>query len=695
MAVAEPACFAPRPAASTLRKAAKWLLSFRANGLWSAGTPKASQDFQPVTVVCISDTHNLQPTLPPGDLLIHAGDATTDLLLDEDIVAEHPEHRDPEGRTRNDLEFGSVTYIQDGSITLTFAKGKRVLNVYGSPWTPRYGTSAFQYPRETDVWSHRVPSSTNILVTHGPPAGFNDIKASAGSRGEQTVTFDAAQLLYDDIVEDTRGWEAMPLLALAVLWSYVRLLFGLKVQSTRMMNAAVVDGMKKDVALDALVGRPTYQTRVRKPLVWQIKSRIAAVGTSGTFKKLCAAFDREPGRSSQRLRVHDCGDEECPFAKLNTSPAQVDSGNDSPSKRPVHGVGADRAASCHAQSSTKRRHRGQSGSDEHAEAGASIPTPIPAERINENTSVSLPRNVDYLAQIQSHMETTARQSAHEPVAPRSEYRYTSDHARGSNNALRNQTLGVWLDSVAEQLPQQATTTIQAQYIHGLPAGAGALTVDLDNPGLDQVVFGTTNRRRRGQASDHARTSALLSAIPETTMFGSSALPGQTSVHRLVPASFAHSPVLSAPSAGLPSLYSGGATADHSPWFPFTPDAPTDEHIVAIDNALESRAATQALEEACAQVNAILIPMHQGHALKHDDERASPSVDRADAVAMLASPTREAATVPPAEPLASTSSDKRKRQGFYGADGLSRLQSVTPPNVSVWDRVRAIERYETM
>nr|OQO27651.1 hypothetical protein B0A51_04419 [Rachicladosporium sp. CCFEE 5018] len=288
-----------------LRKTARWLLSFRANGLCSAGTPKASQDFQPVTVVCISDTHNLQPTLPPGDLLIHAGDLTEwgtfdeiqaqlswlsslphehkivivgnhDLLLDEDFVAKHPEHRDPMGRTRDDLEFGSVTYLQDESITLTFAKSKRILNVYGSPWTPRYGTSAFQYPREMDVWSHRVPSSTNILVTHGPPAGFNDINASAGcaflreevarvkpnlmifghihvARGEQTVTFDAAQLLYDDIVEDTRGWEAMPLLALAVLWSYVRLLHGLKVQSTRMMNAAVVDGMKKDVALDAFV----------------------------------------------------------------------------------------------------------------------------------------------------------------------------------------------------------------------------------------------------------------------------------------------------------------------------------------------------------------------------------------------------------------------------------------------------------
>nr|POE83375.1 putative rhamnogalacturonate lyase c [Quercus suber] len=29
-----------------------------------------------ITVVCISDTHNMTPELPPGDLLIHAGDLT-------------------------------------------------------------------------------------------------------------------------------------------------------------------------------------------------------------------------------------------------------------------------------------------------------------------------------------------------------------------------------------------------------------------------------------------------------------------------------------------------------------------------------------------------------------------------------------------------------------------------------------------
>ena len=61
-----------------------------------------------------------------------------------------------------------------------WGRGQRMLNVYGSPWTPQYGISAFQYPREQDVWSNRIPALTDILITHGPPSGFNNIKPSAG-----------------------------------------------------------------------------------------------------------------------------------------------------------------------------------------------------------------------------------------------------------------------------------------------------------------------------------------------------------------------------------------------------------------------------------------------------------------------------------------------------------------------------------
>lgn len=286
-----------------LRKTAAHLLELR-NDTTLSPVPRENPLEPSVRIVCISDTHNLQPSLPPGDLLVHAGDLTEwgtfdelqkqlswlssqphqykiviagnhDLLLDDHFLNRHPERRDSKGRTRHDLDFGSVTYLQDECVTLSFAREKRSLSIYGSPWTPRYGTSAFQYPRDDDVWSNRVPASVDILITHGPPAGFNNIKPSAGcsylrqevarvkpklmvfghihaARGEQTVTFDAAQSLYDGIVEGSRGWESVLLLAGAVAWAQVQRWCGRESRSTRMINAAVVDGMDKEVALAAL-----------------------------------------------------------------------------------------------------------------------------------------------------------------------------------------------------------------------------------------------------------------------------------------------------------------------------------------------------------------------------------------------------------------------------------------------------------
>jgi Icc-related predicted phosphoesterase len=288
-----------------LRWAAEYLLGLRAVSADENRPQKSDPRLPSIRVVCVADTHNLRPTLPPGDLLVHAGDLTEwgtfdevqselkwlstqlhehkiviagnhDLLFDEEFLAKHPERRNPQSRTRHDLDFGTVTYLQDESITLSFTAQKRELKVYGSPWTPRYGTSAFQYPRDKDVWSERVPLRTDVLITHGPPARFNNIRPSAGcaylreevarvqpalmvfghihhARGEQTVTFDAAQMLHDDIMDELRGWEAIFLMILAIIWSHVWRLIDRPIISTRMINAAVVDGMKKDVALDAFV----------------------------------------------------------------------------------------------------------------------------------------------------------------------------------------------------------------------------------------------------------------------------------------------------------------------------------------------------------------------------------------------------------------------------------------------------------
>ena len=37
----------------------------------------------PIRIICISDTHNAIPSLPPGDIMIHAGDLTTHGTLAE------------------------------------------------------------------------------------------------------------------------------------------------------------------------------------------------------------------------------------------------------------------------------------------------------------------------------------------------------------------------------------------------------------------------------------------------------------------------------------------------------------------------------------------------------------------------------------------------------------------------------------
>ncbi|KAL8831619.1 MAG: hypothetical protein Q9191_000770 [Dirinaria sp. TL-2023a] len=170
-----------------------------------------------INVVCISDTHGLQPPIPPGDLLLHAGDLTQwgtfneiqaqltwlsrqphkykvvidgnhDLFLDEDFRQQHPErwkqaldaaavgnsNKEVDIKTAKDLDWGDIIYLQDSSAALPFPSHSRTINIFGSPLTPRHGLSSFHYNRGTDVWTGSVPANTDILLTHGPPWGHLD-----------------------------------------------------------------------------------------------------------------------------------------------------------------------------------------------------------------------------------------------------------------------------------------------------------------------------------------------------------------------------------------------------------------------------------------------------------------------------------------------------------------------------------------
>lgn len=157
----------------------------------------------PIRIVCISDTHNTQPWVPDGDILLHAGDLTDkgtfeelqtqlhwlnslphtrkiviagnhDRLLDPEYVANFPDRiHEGQGTSRTDLDWGELIYLNDNQVKLDFP-GDRTLSIYGSPLTEQYGTFAFQYPPIREVWHTRIPDDTDLLLVHGPPRGYLD-----------------------------------------------------------------------------------------------------------------------------------------------------------------------------------------------------------------------------------------------------------------------------------------------------------------------------------------------------------------------------------------------------------------------------------------------------------------------------------------------------------------------------------------
>jgi Icc-related predicted phosphoesterase len=154
----------------------------------------------PVTIVCISDTHNAQISVPGGDILIHAGDLTQsgslkelqealnwihtlphptkiviagnhELLLDAKLSNQSTQT----SLDRMNLDWGKIIYLENNEVTICSPNGRQ-LRVYGSPYTPCHGNWAFQYPQSQDIWANSVPEGIDILITHGPPLAHLDLQ---------------------------------------------------------------------------------------------------------------------------------------------------------------------------------------------------------------------------------------------------------------------------------------------------------------------------------------------------------------------------------------------------------------------------------------------------------------------------------------------------------------------------------------
>lgn len=287
-----------------------------------------------IRVVCISDTHNTRPEVPFGDVLIHAGDLTEhgsfdevqtelrwlssqphrykvfvagnhDVLLDDNFLKKYPQRRYGSPQTKEDLDWGSVIYLHNSSITLdfpgdsrnasgtentqnqqrTFSPSRSIL-IYGSPFTPQYGISAFQYYPDPQFWTEvfaPLRTKPDILVTHGPPkfhldardfhrAGcpylgeevarmrprfhvFGHIHASYGR--EDTV-LDGIQRAYEDIMIGWGGWGTVGWMLARTIWEELaRLLRGFRPREVRstttFINAAVVGGPNNKLVNPAVV----------------------------------------------------------------------------------------------------------------------------------------------------------------------------------------------------------------------------------------------------------------------------------------------------------------------------------------------------------------------------------------------------------------------------------------------------------
>ena len=279
----------------------------------------------PIRIVCISDTHNTQPDLSDGDILIHAGDLTEyghfdelraqidwlaaqphphkiviagnhDTLLDLEFLENCPWYKEAE-KTSNDLHWPTnVHYLRDSSVTLAINTSddtsSRHLKIFGSPWTPQYGVSAFQYPHSDEsFWDHRIPTDTEIVITHGPPrlhldkTGFHrtgcPFLGEEISRvrprlhvfghihvgyGREDVVLDPMNRRYEEIVNfysssdwDFDGWRLLIEMAATVLFQRLVLMMvpwhgkGHDERLTTMVNASIVGGPKNEVRNTPLV----------------------------------------------------------------------------------------------------------------------------------------------------------------------------------------------------------------------------------------------------------------------------------------------------------------------------------------------------------------------------------------------------------------------------------------------------------
>lgn len=265
-------------------------------------TPMPPQPLRdPVDVVCVSDTHGREFSLPRGDILVHAGDLTQsgscselqaaldwlqaqphavkvvvagnhDVFLDSQKDSKDSEEQNEMERTALFADRPGLIYLHDSSVTVKSPNGRRLL-IHGSPHTPQQGNWGFQYPRAKNVWgNNRIPDNVDILVTHGPPRAHLDLGFGCehllqelwrarprlhvcghihAAAGTEFLNFDDIQKSYERLLVEKSLWR----LCLFLWCCAVDMLRGRRAveAKTVIVNAAMIGGIRDELRREAVV----------------------------------------------------------------------------------------------------------------------------------------------------------------------------------------------------------------------------------------------------------------------------------------------------------------------------------------------------------------------------------------------------------------------------------------------------------
>jgi len=169
-----------------------------------------------IRFVCLSDTHghtnDFEFEIPDGDVLIHAGDFSDigephqvvefnewlgkqpqpikiviagnhDLSFDvanyKNLAPEFHKDLPPIDPVKTKALLTNCIYLEDSSTEVYGYK------VYGSPWSPElcgWGFNAKRGKEIADIWD-KIPTDTDILITHGPPYGILDYDSIQNENG--------------------------------------------------------------------------------------------------------------------------------------------------------------------------------------------------------------------------------------------------------------------------------------------------------------------------------------------------------------------------------------------------------------------------------------------------------------------------------------------------------------------------------